>query len=177
MPIDAASTEPDLIWKNGRKRSPHFGLETLALCSLLPLHLPGRYYVFKRDHNPEVSKSMGLPKLARPPQLWSPVQSGVAIRDVVRKPISETWHNTANELEVVGLPHNDALLVLDETELAADTDRDRAKVVLNTAFRLEGQVEKRTQDRHWPYPLLVILLSEHFESLSRSAGNGRRKAH
>ena len=54
----------------------------------------------------------------------------------------EKWNSTANQLEVTALAHNEALLILDETKLAAAKERDRADVVLDVVFRIDSMVEK-----------------------------------
>ena len=54
----------------------------------------------------------------------------------------EKWNTTVNELEVTALAHNDALLILDETKLAAAKEKDRADIVLNVVFRIDGMIEK-----------------------------------
>ena len=54
----------------------------------------------------------------------------------------EKWNTTVNELEVTALAHNDALLILDETKLAAGKEKDRADIVLDVVFRIDGMIEK-----------------------------------
>jgi hypothetical protein len=65
-------------------------------------------------------------------------------RDPVRKDkgFAESWNTTGNELERTAQAHSDALLILDETNLAGGTDKARAEAVLDGAFRLSENMEK-----------------------------------
>jgi putative DNA primase/helicase len=55
---------------------------------------------------------------------------------------AETWHTTANKVEITALAHNDSLLILDETTLAGFDDRSRAQTVINVVMTLAQQQEK-----------------------------------
>lgn len=71
-------------------------------------------------------------------------------RDSMRreKGFAESWNTTGNELERTAQAHSDALLILDETNLAGGTDKDRAEAVLGGAFRLSENKQKgRFNDR------------------------------
>jgi hypothetical protein len=65
-------------------------------------------------------------------------------RDSMRKDkgFAESWNTTINKLEETAQAHSDALLILDETNLAGATDKERAEVVLNGAFRLSENMQK-----------------------------------
>jgi putative DNA primase/helicase len=65
-------------------------------------------------------------------------------RDSMRndKGFAESWNTTGNELERTAQAHSDALLILDETNLAGATDKDRAVAVLSGAFRLSENMQK-----------------------------------
>jgi hypothetical protein len=56
---------------------------------------------------------------------------------------AETWHSTANKVEITALAHNDCLLILDETTLAGSDDRSRAQVVITVTMTLAQQREKQ----------------------------------
>ena len=66
-------------------------------------------------------------------------------RDSVRKEkgFAESWNTTINELEETAQAHSDALLILDETNLAGDDEKARAKNVLNGGFRLSEVTKKK----------------------------------
>ena len=55
---------------------------------------------------------------------------------------AETWHTTANQVEVTALAHNDCLLILDETGQAGSNDRERAQVVTTVVMTLAQLREK-----------------------------------
>jgi putative DNA primase/helicase len=55
---------------------------------------------------------------------------------------AESWHTTANQVEVTALAHNDCLLILDETTLAGSNDRSRAETVITVIMTLTQQREK-----------------------------------
>ena len=65
-------------------------------------------------------------------------------RDSFRKEkgFAESWNTTGNELERTAQAHSDALLILDDTNLAGPTERSRAEVVLDGAFRLSENMQK-----------------------------------
>jgi putative DNA primase/helicase len=56
---------------------------------------------------------------------------------------AETWHTTANQVEITALAHNDCLLILDETGQAGSDDRSRAQVVITVTMTLAQQREKQ----------------------------------
>ena len=58
------------------------------------------------------------------------------------KGFAESWNTTGNELERTAQAHSDALLILDETNIAGGTDKDRALAVLGGAFRLSENTQK-----------------------------------
>jgi hypothetical protein len=66
-------------------------------------------------------------------------------RDSMRKDkgFAESWNTTGNKLEQTAQAHSDALLILDETNLAGDDEKARAKNVLNGAFRLSEVTKKK----------------------------------
>jgi putative DNA primase/helicase len=66
----------------------------------------------------------------------------------------ESWNTTASAVEVTALVHNDALLILDETKKAGNTNQKRIETVLEVTFRLAEQVEKKRltgarENRSW----------------------------
>jgi hypothetical protein len=65
-------------------------------------------------------------------------------RDSMRKDkgFAESWNTTGNELERTAQAHSDALLILDDTNLAAATEKGRTEVVLDCAFRLSENMQK-----------------------------------
>jgi putative DNA primase/helicase len=65
-------------------------------------------------------------------------------RDSMRKEkgFAESWNTTGNKLEETAQAHSDALLILDETNLAGATDKERAIAVLGGAFRLSENMQK-----------------------------------
>ncbi len=56
---------------------------------------------------------------------------------------AETWHTTANQLEITALSHNNCLLILDETGQAGSDDRSRAQIVIMVILTLAQQREKQ----------------------------------
>jgi putative DNA primase/helicase len=54
---------------------------------------------------------------------------------------AETWHTTANQVEITALAHSDCLLILDETTQGLD-DRTRAQIVINVTIALAQLREK-----------------------------------
>jgi len=54
---------------------------------------------------------------------------------------AETWHTTANAVEITALAHSDCLLILDETTQGLD-DRSRAQTVINVTMALAQLREK-----------------------------------
>jgi putative DNA primase/helicase len=65
-------------------------------------------------------------------------------RDSMRKEkgFAESWNTTGNKLEETAQAHSDALLILDETNLAGGTAKDRAIAILGGAFRLSENMQK-----------------------------------
>jgi hypothetical protein len=65
-------------------------------------------------------------------------------RDAVRreKGFAESWNTTGNKLEETAQAHSDAVLVVDETNLAGATENERAQNVLQAAFRLSENTKK-----------------------------------
>jgi putative DNA primase/helicase len=65
-------------------------------------------------------------------------------RDSVRKDkgFAESWNTTVNKLEKTAQAHCDSLLILDETNLAGGTDKERAIAVLGGVFRLSENMQK-----------------------------------
>ena len=65
-------------------------------------------------------------------------------RDSMRKDkgFAESWNTTGNELERTAQAHSDALLILDETNLAGGNEKDRAEAVIGGAFRLSENMQK-----------------------------------
>jgi putative DNA primase/helicase len=87
----------------------------------------------------------------------------------------ELWNTTKDAVELTALAHNDALLILDETRAAGDTDAEIAKVVFAVGFRLAGGKEKRRlagfeSPRSWR----CFFLSTSNYSLAELAERGRR---
>jgi putative DNA primase/helicase len=71
-------------------------------------------------------------------------------RDRIKKEkgFAESWNTTTNKLEKTAQAHSDAILILDETNLAGETEKERAIVVLSGAFRLsEGTQKERYNER------------------------------
>ena len=66
-------------------------------------------------------------------------------RDSMRKDkgFAESWNTTGNKLEETAQAHSDALLILDETNLAGDDEKERATTVLGGTFRLSEAVKKK----------------------------------
>jgi hypothetical protein len=74
-------------------------------------------------------------------------------RDASRaeKGFAESWNTTLNKLDETAQAHCDALLILDETNLAGTTEKDRAAAVLSGAFRLaEGGKKQRFNQAEGP---------------------------
>jgi putative DNA primase/helicase len=65
-------------------------------------------------------------------------------RDSIRKDkgFAESWNTTINKVEETAQAHCDALLILDETNLAGDDETKRARVSLDGAFRLSENIQK-----------------------------------
>jgi putative DNA primase/helicase len=64
--------------------------------------------------------------------------------DTMRKDkgFAESWNTTINKLEETAQAHSDALLIVDETNLAGATAKEQAMNVLAGAFRLSENVQK-----------------------------------
>jgi putative DNA primase/helicase len=65
-------------------------------------------------------------------------------RDSLRKEkgFAESWNTTSNELERTAQAHSDAVLILDDTNLAGPTQKSRAEAVLDATFRLSENMQK-----------------------------------
>jgi len=68
----------------------------------------------------------------------------------------ETWHTTSGKVEITAFAHNDTILLLDETKLAGDNDKQRGQVVLRVVFSLSegGERERLTNvgsSRGWRF--------------------------
>jgi putative DNA primase/helicase len=55
---------------------------------------------------------------------------------------AESWHTTANKIEITALAHNETVLILDETKRAGQNDKERGQAVLDISFGLAENVEK-----------------------------------
>ena len=55
---------------------------------------------------------------------------------------AESWHTTANKIEITALAHNETVLILDETKRAGREDKERGPAVLDISFGLAENVEK-----------------------------------
>lgn len=55
---------------------------------------------------------------------------------------AESWHTTANEVEVTALAHSDFILILDETFEAGSSDKEIAQLVISVIMTLAQQREK-----------------------------------
>jgi putative DNA primase/helicase len=89
-------------------------------------------------------------------QLWGDAESGKTTAAMVAgsvwgchrsegrriKGFVESWKSTAGKVEVTALAHNDGLLILDETKLAGNDDKQRAEVVTDVVFKLAEHTEK-----------------------------------
>jgi putative DNA primase/helicase len=62
------------------------------------------------------------------------------------KGFAESWNTTVNQLDQTAQAHSDALLVVDETNLAGSNDSQRAEVVFNGVFRLSEGTKKKRYD-------------------------------
>ena len=121
-------------------------------------------------------------------QFWGPKETGKTTAVMVAGSVwgchtgtgnreiafAETWHTTANEVEITALAHNDCLLILDETSLAGSDDRERAQVVINVTMRLAQLREKQRMTnvspaRSWR----CYFLSTSNFTLDRLAQNGK----
>lgn len=58
------------------------------------------------------------------------------------KGFAESWNTTVNQLERTALAHCDALLIVDETHLAGDTEKKRGENILDATFRLSEGTRK-----------------------------------
>jgi uncharacterized protein (DUF927 family) len=86
-------------------------------------------------------------------------------RDSMRKDkgFAECWNTTGNKLEETAQAHSDALLILDETNLAGDDAKGRAIAVLGRAFRLsESTKKKRYNEPEAPAWRLYFLSTSNF---------------
>jgi uncharacterized protein (DUF927 family) len=86
-------------------------------------------------------------------------------RDSMRKDkgFAESWNTTGNKLEETAQAHSDALLILDETNLAGDDEKERATTVLGGAFRLsEFTKKKRYNEPEAPAWRLYFLSTSNF---------------
>jgi putative DNA primase/helicase len=65
-------------------------------------------------------------------------------RDSMRKDkgFAESWNTTVNKLEKTAQAHSDALLILDETNLAGGCEKERAVAVLEGSFKLSEHMQK-----------------------------------
>ena len=74
------------------------------------------------------------------------------------KGFAESWNTTINQLEGTAQAHCDAVLILDETNLAGTTEKERAEAVINGTFRLaEGNKKQRfnqTAEPGWRFYFL-----------------------
>jgi putative DNA primase/helicase len=87
---------------------------------------------------------------------------------------AETWHTTANQVEITALAHNDCLLILDETTLAGSDDRERAQVVTTVVIRLSQLREKQRKTNVGPArSWRCYFLSTSNFTLDRLAQNGK----
>ena len=59
------------------------------------------------------------------------------------KGFAESWNTTEAELEQTARAHCDSILILDDTNLAGATEKQRARVVLNGSFRLSENMKKK----------------------------------
>ena len=81
----------------------------------------------------------------------------------------ETWRTTANGLETLLSDHCDAILPLDETNLAGNTRRERSDLLRSATFLIEsGQGKKRYNDARTALARLVFLSTSN-EPLSACA--------
>jgi putative DNA primase/helicase len=55
---------------------------------------------------------------------------------------AESWHSTANKIEITALAHNETVLILDETKRAGRNDKERGQAVQDISFGLAENVEK-----------------------------------
>ena len=87
-------------------------------------------------------------------------------RDSTRaeKGFAESWNTTINRLDETAQAHCDALLILDETNLAGTTEKDRAQAVINGAFRLSEGGKKQRFNQNGE-PGWRFLLSQHLKPL------------
>jgi putative DNA primase/helicase len=97
-------------------------------------------------------------------QFWGPKETGKTTAAMVAGSVwgchtgtgsreigfAETWHTTANQVEITALAHNDCLLILDETTLAGSDDRERAQVVTTVVMRLSQLREKQRKTNVGP---------------------------
>jgi putative DNA primase/helicase len=89
-------------------------------------------------------------------QLFGPAESGKTAAAMVagsiwgchrlperrRNGFAESWHTTANKIEITALAHNETVLILDETKRAGKNDKERGQAVLSISFGLAENVEK-----------------------------------
>jgi putative DNA primase/helicase len=79
------------------------------------------------------------------------------------KGFAESWNTTSNALEETAQAHSDALLILDETNLAGKDEKERATTVLSGAFRLsEFTKKKRYNEAEAPAWRLYFLSTSNF---------------
>jgi putative DNA primase/helicase len=90
------------------------------------------------------------------------------------KGFAESWHTTAGKVETTALAHNDALLILDETQRAGRNARQRAEVISDTAFSLaEGNERERLTNTSSARAWRLYYLSTSnftFSELARAGG-------
>jgi putative DNA primase/helicase len=85
---------------------------------------------------------------------------------------AESWHTTANEVEVTALAHSDYLLILDETFEAGLSDREIAQLVLTVIMILSQQREKARNNSPPPRSWRCYFLSTSNFSLDALAQRG-----
>lgn len=95
-------------------------------------------------------------------------------RDSMRKEkgFAESWNTTVNKVEETARAHSDALLILDETNLAGDNGKKRAEAVLNGAFRLSENMQKGRLNEPERAAWRLYFLSTSNLTLDELAGQG-----
>ena len=96
-------------------------------------------------------------------------------RDPVRaeKGFAESWNTTINQLDETAQAHCDAILVLDETNLAGIDPKSLALAILNGLFRLsEGSKKKRYNEPETPAWRLYFLSTSNLTLDELAAAGG-----
>ena len=97
----------------------------------------------------------------------SAATGGAAFFGMERDLVLRTWLNTTNKVDELVEGYNGLLLVLDETMLAGDTDKERAQVIGGVAYRSVSGLRGPVREAQRGSASYVMLLSTSREELPR----------